>query len=419
MEILRPAGYSELLAEYINFVTPHNVIAVAVIDKIIDATTVSKAVTLMTMRHPILNAYIDHSDYIKFVNIQADVRHNNDISYYENPPESLETIIEQHLKLQLTGIQRPLFHVTQIISDNATHILLTLQHTICDGLSILALLMELTEIIDNLISNNTLTYPNKNCLPSLDDLMLGEKVVIHTDLLPSLEKTEVLENNPISKRYTGINSLALRKAQKNTLLRYANQHRTTPMRVILAMLTKLSHKHARTGNTHFDVNIMVDLRKFLNRSITENDIGFYSGYIHIDVDVANKNRDELTQFIHQQIKNSLEEKKYFGFSRAYRTLLESCNTIEDFINHIGVERPAIGISNLGITTPKHHKNFTLKSITPFVSCHAYSRTEDTFFICMNTYLDKMYINFHHPLPVFQREKMQTIIDDFLIEIDRL
>lgn len=417
--LLRPIGYSELLTEYINHVTPHNIVAIGKINSTIPPDIIKDATALIIQKYSLLRSFIAYDKYFSFYEGESknpyDYFH---FTYYDAGIKTLNSIIEEDIQCQLSKENKILTRVTQISTECDTTILLTLQHTICDGVSIMNLLIELFSTIDKLISNRKYDLKITFAKPSLDDILFKMPIKIKNNLYTRRENETRLSYTLAKNRYTGIKKVVVNLNSRNKIIEVAKKKSITVTSLILSFLIIALKANINNSPGYIGTNIMVDLRKHISQ-ISKNDLGFYCGYIHIDFKSCINTFDELTMEIGTQVKTFLKKNAAVHFSREYKSFLETASSINELMKKIKITTPSVGISNIGIVATSHLNNFMIEEISFAVSCHAYSQTKDAFFVCMNTYGNNIYVNFHHPMPIFSRARMDTIVNDFFRIIDSL
>lgn len=415
-KFLRPIGYSELLTEYINHVTPHNIVAIGKINSPISPDVVMMASSHIVRKYPILHSHIGYDECFAFYENNGDQDDYFHFSHHHTKDKELDSLIEENIQCQLTEKNKIFMGVTQLSSDFDTTILLTLQHTICDGISIISLLSELIDIIDKLISKNKIDIKTTFLKPSLDDLLFHKQIKIKKNLYFQNDITSHIYSESTEKRYTGIKKMVINLERRNKIVKRAKEKSMTVTTLILYLLIITLKSNIINQADYIGANVMIDLRKYIDQ-VSKCDLGFYCGYVHIDFESNINCNEELAKKINTQINAFLKKNIVLRFSMEYKSFLESSSSIKEIIEKIKVNTPSVGISNTRIIATNRYKNFTLEEISFAVSCHAYSQTEDTFFVCMNTYGDNIYINFHHPMPIFTRERMNKITDEFFHAID--
>lgn len=403
MKLQRELGFTEKLAGLINRIVPHNIIATAKISEYISVDklpALERALVCLQSNQVLMRCKIISNKFYIHEDHGVSVTRVNKVDNWEKSAEDL-------LKQQLSDNELLFKLFLAQEEDGSDRLILMAQHSICDGKSIVLALLELLKIYDaNLeepqeCSLKTVAFPQAMdaYLPeaSEDDFEINERFS---------------EENPahefMQDRMTG---LCYSKFSYNETSKIIELSKTIGASInslfSAAALITLRKNNTKTEKT-LGFNTMVNMRKYLTTKIEDNQLGFYSSYIHNDVDINDLAFIDLARKIDLDTKLSLKNKLHITAAKYYKKLLSKKILPEELLDIIKVERPTFGISNIGhISVDFEYKNISVSDVSFCVSSHAYSRNENTFFVCLMTFNGEMTYLIHHPLPEFNRRRARS------------
>lgn len=418
--VYRQLGYSEVLCRYINEVSPHNILVTGVIDNNIKISDLKRAVAILQSNNPLLRSSIKLSASFNFVEL---VNSEITLDCVDDDPTKLTTKVEELIGQQLSYTDKPLVKIVLSKNKNKSTLMILAQHTVSDGVSLVSVYMELIKILDLIISDKSReSYIIKKIKPALENYIFEEDPVC----IPKMESTSLDHDNKkinIISRWTGCAHVKLDESLSEKLVNSSKRDQVSVTAVISALLVKSLSAHIHSHDVDsISYNVMVNLRKFLSTTqlelVSDNDLGFYSGCLSLSLgNVRTKNLNSMVSICHADISQAIMDQRQFDMTKGYRDLIFNSNSIREFIDLIRVDKPSVGVSNMGVIESIKTVNFKLIDLHVACTCHSYSRTEDTFFVCVNSYENKIYLNFLYPMPVFTKSRMDGIVNTFIESVD--
>jgi len=410
-KFLRSLGATEKLASLINAKIPHNIVSIAKLNKNINKNNLpilEKAVISLKKEQPLMNCIIKN-DAFYF----SQWNQNLPIEFIENTNDSVASISEKLLQYQLSNTNYLFKIFVTNTKKNCSYIFFVAQHTICDGLSTIYAHKKLLLIFDELLTNQSYDKPNNinsELLPELEKLLPeAPKIQFKID-----EKLPAKKNNySPGDRSTGIYINSLSKKDTSQLIAYSKKIGVTINSIVITAALLALHKHTtfRMEKNLFGYNTMVDMRRFLTVDVASDYLGFYSGYIHKDISIGSTVFDHIAVKVNKEIKQSLNSSDHIAATKYYCKLITENINPEKLLDTIRIERPTVGVSNIGVIENFSYSNFCLDAMHYCVSSHPYSRNENTFFICALTHNDFFSFILHYPLPIFTRERAELFAND--------
>lgn len=402
MRYVRELGFTEKLASLINEKIPHNIISVAKLNcaaKNVDLNKLSCAWKIFQNDQPLASATV----------------HDGCFYSQSEPGISIETVVskdgrweslaEDFLVKQLGG-GNCLFRLVIVdVSSKSSYIMLIGQHTVCDGVSIVSALCRLLNIYDCLLDGREICVkPVRLPFPALENL-LPKVSGADFEINESLPDTFSYEPVSADKRKTGLCSESLSPEETRHLVIYAKKSKLKVNSILLASTLITLYENSSISFEELGCNTMVNMRRFLTTTIPDDYLGFYSGYIHKEFSPLDCSLDELAKKINFSIQDAIKTNGHIVATKCYTKLITEGLRASKLLDIIKVERPTAGISNIGAIEVDHgYNNFSINELQHCVTSHAYSRTDNTFFLCASTYNDILSFVVHHPLPLFSRPR---------------
>jgi NRPS condensation-like uncharacterized protein len=405
MQYQRKLGTSERMADLINSITPHNVLASATLShafSLMDMYKLRRAIGMLKEKHPPLS-------YVIQKNIFFTVAQNSQPLVIETRHTRLEQLSEQALEIQLSDTEA-LFQVIIAPEGKKTNLLLLAQHTICDGKSILLVLFDLLIFYDQLLDNTSPRInprPPRPCMEKLTPDIARKK--LHID-----EKLPGINHNSqgIESSSTGVTQHLFSQNESKKVFKLARLINVSVSSLFSASALMTLERKNTQHSASLGFNVMVNMRAFLDTPIENSELGFYSSYIHTDLKVTGYSLAELAIIIDRYTTDRLSNQWHFAPIDAYKNWLNSGINADELLQAIKIEKPTYGLSNLGIVEQTHtYKKLDIDSIYFCASSHSYSRTENNFFVCLATYNNKLSFTLHHSLPNFTRKRAREFSQD--------
>lgn len=437
----RKLGDSEQLSYLINQITPHNIVATGELTQKIDEEILRHALNLLQKRHVALNYNLDVQGqeenfyYLKTIN-KIDIKNitSTDKNHWLN-------IMESELIHQLVIPNKPFIRCIQVINGQKVYLMLNIQHMIADGISLVNLMLELIQISNNIrqhginITNDLLKEMNvyHHINQSLEELIPEKYKTLpeHSNIdtigiyLPDEVVSQYTASFPIQERSTGLVHFDFDEEKTNSIHQICKLKTISIHTFICACLILVLRKNLKHVNIDASQKIMmgcntpIDLRNYLSPPVSRYQLGFYSGLLNNFHSVSEKDDIwHLAYKIASQLKNDVASGYQFKVTQSYRPLIDSVRSADELVEKLKICQPSAGVSNMGkIEFRTNQPHFELKTLHIGASCHAYSRNENTFFICVNTFNGKLYCNFHYPKPVFRKQRAEYLTQLIIQEIN--
>lgn len=412
MASLRELGYCEIMENFINKVTPHNIVVCGKIKGHIENDTLIEALENTKIKNPLLHTKITFNNGIYIYDklpseskIMLNYYIDNDIILNEHKK------IQQLIATQLSEDGLPLARLEHVRATEYTYLFFAFQHTISDGISASKVFLELMQELDVILGGTKIKISKceKKLVPPLEHFVFDKKINIKCP--PEMDK----ENHKliISSLSTGVYSIQLSEIETSNFLVKCKSKEVSVTSMLSCLMLKKLHEQLATELKSHDVrcNILVDMRRYLNNiDINEGDLGFYSSCIPLLIKHIDKfdTVENIALDINKKINTTLRSGVHLTTIVNYKSLVEESENLRSFMNKIKVESPSVGVSNMGIITTEKFKNIILDDMHLSCGTHAYGRTSNNFFSCINSYNNKLYINLLYPTPAFPEEKIKII-----------
>jgi NRPS condensation-like uncharacterized protein len=427
--VLRELCPSECRLFLLNLILPHNVMFVAKFLGSLDSSMLKCAIAKAQKKYPLLQTYIENemSFNPKFCLLPNGAQIPFIVEFDNNIENSWEQKAEQLLAEQLCKVNKPLFKIVQVNFDGGAYVFFLLQHAICDGLSLIALfkflLFELGNQRDSrndisVIDGGSIPQSIQNLLPGLPDEIAGSSDSLF-DYPYENEYRRLYLHIPISKRSTGLLNLTLIPVELEAAINLCKRMTVSLHSLICACLCvvlrrNLSHfKHSPTEKIRLGCNTLINVRPYLNAPVVDDAIGFYSSCIlsgyELDEDI---NIWHLAKTVQEDIEDKKRSLDFIKRIKKHGALVDKFTTPEFLVESMRVDAPAVSVSNVGkIEIEFESSSLQIANFNIFSTCHAHSRNQDTFFLSMSTFDDKLSLNLHYVKPIVSRQRAKMFLDE--------
>lgn len=403
----RNLGASEKLALRINKITPHNIVTCTELEGNISITQIKHNFNICRKKNPLLRCTIINNKFVFTKVLPKFIYHK------EN---SLPSILYAQRRMQILISKRldekaqpPVYIELVEFYNNKFFLFVTIQHTIADGVSVAFLTKHLLGSSVKPTSINKFdNFPLEYLIPPLPAQLVENKVSV-------IKSTKKLANlKTVLNHSTGMKILELDTSITDKICAFCKEKKFSVTSFLTACFSlTLSIIISEKTNTYSSIccNILINLRRYLTTPISDENLGFYSGYIPIIVGLEQiGSPEQVSQKIHKELYGKLNNTEQFIMTSTYDELADPQTSDEDLLNTIKVESPSVGISNMGIIKDGALLEASLKIKTMHigVTSHPYSRNENTFFVCIITCKGKMSINIHYPLFIFSTERAEAL-----------
>jgi NRPS condensation-like uncharacterized protein len=388
---------SSLLA---NSVRAHN--ASAYIDYVGE---IEKSIFIEALEHiqtvfPCLKACIVSKPNIRFTSGSCKIPFNELVVLNH---KDFQTIFENEINSPFDLNISPLIRIIHLKSQFQKRLIITMNHLICDGVSLSYFVGYLFTVIESILSNHPLedfifpfqeiekifTYDLKNLNYEIvnDVNVISESSFQFT---PSATKTiqfNIDFPDKVKRGSLGINSLIMASAG-------------------VALAQNLTHEQP----IHFVVP--VDLRPYAERKISNYQLGFYSSWIEFYqnisctsefLDVANKLSCEVKSLLKnvQHLENISQLGKSFKTKKP-RGIIENIQE---------ADRPSICISNIGLVNMKTDYNeskIQIKSV--YLGLNSFYQSKNSFLLLAMGLGDSIYFTFHYRPPYMEYYEAAKLVE---------
>ncbi|NES89770.1 condensation domain-containing protein [Okeania sp. SIO2B9] len=389
---------------------------------------VRQALDLIQERHPRLNSRIvGDLDNLRFetgakkIPLRVVDKHHEE-QWQEIVLKELNTQIESSEVL----LRAILIQDQELGKNSASHLIITTNHAISDGLSSTHLYSEFLSYCSKVASGEPLVpVSSLSALPSVDELLppstRGFRGKINTLLyLLQLQlkllwhRPETLEKNksvPLDSLTSGNIYRSLDADFTEQLVNRCRQEKTTVQGALCAaMMFAAARKIRPQQKTRVSCRSIVNIRKYLKQVVGNENMGIMaSGVDSFHTLETNTSFWELARDVIQQLKVGLKGDSIFI------DMLLSRKFIEILMSRPSQANLTVAVSNIGrVNIPKVYGQFELSEIS-FVASQPTLR--GCFFAAVVTFEGKMFLHFPFAMPSVSQETMETVVDSALSYLD--
>ncbi|NMG22441.1 phthiocerol/phthiodiolone dimycocerosyl transferase family protein [Brasilonema bromeliae] len=293
------------------------------------------------------------------------------------------------------------------------YLILTVHHSISDGLSCLQLYSEILAYCQSFASNDPITQViSLPTLPPVEELLPESKKELRKEPLRNLPEPLGVETLgfekcvPMELRRCGLVHRQLDAELTQQLVNICRQEKTTVQGALCAAMLFAAVRKIRTGQTN-DVRVScrspIDLRQRLKPVISNgNMIALVSSVMSFHTLQLNTSFWELARDIKQQLHAGLEREEIFTgvltFSQNVELLLRQPHEV----------LATVSVSNVGrVNIPRVYGSLELEEISFVPSIAAYG---GVFYAAVTTFQGKIFLNFPFSEPAISLHTMENLIN---------
>ncbi|NNM59523.1 MAG: hypothetical protein HKM04_06860 [Legionellales bacterium] len=404
----RHLGYSEIVENRLNIISPHNIIITGLINQVLPQNIIKDALNNIKFINPLLNVNITtQTGFYSYQRLSNDSRVS--IEFYTDNELDMEKTISELISHQLSIKNSPLAKLIQIENNQNTYLFFIFQHSISDGISAVNIFLEFLIQIDTILSGINPNNTKKKLNRSLEDFLFQKTDYIKNKKIAILNENFLSSQTKIANRYTAVRNLKFSIRNTEKLLKISKINKVSVTTSLVSILkTCLDEIEWGLGEeNNLQCKLLVNFRNELNNHVKKNDLGFYSGCLKIPL-------NKIIQFnllandIQSKIQKQLANKEHILNTKKNQILINKCININQFFEQVEEKNTSFGVSNMGIIENVAYKNFELIDIHVACDTHIFDRGKNNFFICVNTFKNCLYINLLYPQPLFTSQQMDMI-----------
>eukprot|EP01080_Neovahlkampfia_damariscottae_P000996 gene996-9902_t len=306
------------------------------------------------------------------------------------------------------GLMWKIFLITDKESDHF-EILLSIDHTIADGMSCCILMGELVKFINQINNDEEIKYELMKLPPSLFKTFENEKgdyIELSTKLCGfdfDVKKDDIFE---VKQEFhflemNGKNLVKIAKEKKISI----NSIVATAMGISY-MQNMCREEYGR----YINVWIPISVRNL--GGFDENLVGMLIGSFGTEIEYSKENLSEenfwnLASKMHQQVRKSIDEKKYLAFVRTGEFLQPKKKEISN--DTLFGREPTISVSNRG-RIDKFLSPTNEFDILGFYNSVHLEPLGATCQVHLSTIGDKFYFSFSTVTPIFSKERLEKFVN---------
>ena len=416
---------AEQVTEIANRLTSSsNLVIIGHIQGPLNAAIVEQALALVQTHHSRLNfRIVGDVDNLHFETGAKQiplrlVDKQHEEQWQETVLEELNTKIESsEVLLRAILVQGP-----EPSENTTSHLIITIHHAICDGLSSIELYSQILTYCSKIASGEPVEPgPSLPSLPPIDELLppsakgfrgkinnwlillrLLFKSMWHRPKGLSFEKTV-----PLELRRTGNIYRQLDAQVTQQLILRCRQEKTTVHSALSAALIFAAVSQIREGQkTSVSCWSAVDLRRHLKPAISNENLGQLASAITLFHTLGtNTSFWELAREVREQLEVGLKSSESFCQALMLRKALDSALTNPD------ISPNTVTISNVGrVNISRIYGQFELSEISLSVAQATFG---GILFAAVTTFEGKMFLHFPFSQPAISQETMETLVERVL------
>ncbi len=417
---------AEQVMEILNRLTSSsNIVVIGRILGPLSAEIVEKALALVQTHHSRLNSRIvGDIDNLRFEtgakNIPLRVvDQQQEEQWQETVLEELNTKIESSEVL----LRAVLVQGHKQSENTTSHLIITINHAISDGLSSIELYSEILTYCSKIASDEPVEpAPSLPSLPSIDELFppsakgvrgninsvlfllrLLFKRIWHRPKGLSFEKAVPVELRRTGNVYRQLDA----EATEELILRCRQEKTTVNAALSAALIFAAARKIGAGQKKSMSCLSSADLRRHLKPAIGNEKLGqLGSAITSFHTFSANTSFWELAREVREQQESALKRNESFYQALMFRTIVDSALTSLDIPPYT-----AVNITNVGrVNIPKVYGQFELSEISFSVAQATFG---GIFIGAVTTFEGKMFLHFPFSEPITSQETIETLADSVL------
>ena len=400
--------------------TSFNVVTTSRLKEILRENVVRKAVEHAQTRHPYLNYRIVGSlERLRFELAEIPQIPLRLVSNFSG--DVWQTIVQTELntKIESDRVLMRIVLVHPARETNSSYLITTVHHAICDGLSSMALHLDILTYCQKIASKKlVISSSNLSALPPLPALLptsmqkwrgifQGILFLLRSQFQISRHKPQALKFEkylPIESRRCGVIHQTLDEKLVPKLIHSCRQQQTTVQGALCAaMLLAVSDRLIGNKSSQqicLNCQSYVDLRRQIKPAINNEHLGMLASALQsfhtltIDTEFW-----DLAREIRQHLTTSLKGKDIFCAALMFRKI------VEDFLKNTQSAPATVAVTNIGRVSLSQNNLPNLEEISFAVGQGAYG---GIFAVAASTFQEKMCLNFLFSEPSVSRDTAEIL-----------
>lgn len=416
---------AEQIAEIANRLTSSsNLVIIGQILGPLSEEIVGQALALVQTHHSRLNSRIvGDMDNLRFetgakkIPLRV-VNKQHEEQWQETVLEELNTQIESSEVL----LRAVLVQGQEQSENNTSHLIITIHHAICDGLSSIQLYSEILTYCSKIASGEPVVpVPSLPSFPPIDELLPPSTKGFRGNINNLLFLLRIIFKSiwyrpkglsfekivPLELRRTGNIYRQLNAEVTQQLILRCRQEKTTVHGALCAALIFATARKIRAGEKKsVSCWSAVDLRRHLKPAIGNENLGQLASAITLFHTLGtNTSFWELAREVTQQVEVGIKRSEIFCQVLILRKALDSALTRPDIAPN------TVSISNVGrVNISRVYGQFELSEISFTVAQATFG---GILFAAVTTFEGKMFLHFPFSEPAISQETMETLVDSVL------
>ena len=405
-----------------------NVVTTSYLKEILQENIVNKAINHAQIRHPYLNYRIVGSlNRLRFESGEIPQIPLRLVSNFSG--NVWQTIVQTELNTNIESnkvlMRVVLVHPAQ--EPNSSYLITTIHHAICDGLSSMALHLDILTYCQKIRSKKlAISSSSLPALPPLPTLLPTSMqkwrgifqailFLLRSQFQISRHKPQALKFEkymPIESRRCGVIHKTLDEKLVQKLIYSCRQQQTTVQGALCAAMLSVVGNHLITQENYQEICLncqsYIDLRRQIKPAIDNKHLGMFASALQsfhtlrIDTEFW-----DLAREIRQQLATSLQGKDIFCAALMFRKI------VEDFLQNTQSAPATVAVTNIGRVNLSKKNLPNLEEISFAVGQGAYG---GIFTVATSTFREKMCLNFLFSEPSVSRHTAESLANQVLAKL---
>ena len=384
MKIYKEFNVNETMSWIASRSSPHNCIAVALIEGSIDKNIFMKALNFVFINNEILSLTVSPS-ICGFIKCNKTLKVRFDISC-----DSWQKIAEQELKTPFNEGE-VLLRVSTVLIGSLTYLIFCFHHIICDGKSIIQFIIDLIKYY-----NNPFSY-------------VGSERI---SLLASIG-SPIAKNFPIpilGKNVTKIMSITISEDESRKIVRHAKMKSLSFTSIISSLIISAYFKSFVVNK--LNINLPIDIR---NTNDKDYRLSFIASWVNFPIGKQDDNH-LLANIFERKLKSSMSDMQHFNNIAKLSDMIDSRKNDSEFLGRFISQTPSLGISNSGNWHVEYNGSYVnkinLRSINLAVNSQAYMGRKSFTVAIANVNRNNLTLNICYPYPIVSDKEIINFITYF-------
>jgi NRPS condensation-like uncharacterized protein len=358
----RPLGANERIFWSYQQIRPMHFVTTANIIGILHVKELQEAIAKVQRHHPLLNVQIilDKSDSPWFAENSTKIPIR---LVKRNSEQQWQKEVEQELASPFDWNEAPLIRVVLLQGNNASDLIITCDHSIADGRSVMFLLRDILQAIE--LPNEPLI--NLSPQQNYEQLVPDAKKIEQPSFEPSLSNTKTKQELP-ENSHPRLHAWSLSAVETISLVSKCKKAGTSVHAAICAaFLLAIAEQGTPKTNLRESAALKclspIDVRKFL--STIDEDFGFYfTTIVTTDNVTADLSLWELARSVKDQLNQRINPEQIFAPIPDAEAFVSTLPSHKDTVSMMEtVNDYDILVSNLGrLTIPKKYGELALAAV---------------------------------------------------------